>query len=154
MRDDKSYDHRKFGFERERTVVSTIDSQGKVHIRNETTKAMLEKTKGPTLRSLLVRRIVIAIINYALLAFFEQCLSILLPLMYSTSLNLGGFGFNTFTIGIVLGLWGVANGLFSIVAFPRLLRKFGYKRLYIASAVSSLLCAAMFPIMSHLAKHS
>ena len=119
-----------------------------------TANVIEQQLKRPTIRVLLVRRIVTAIVNYALLAFFDQCMTILLPLMYSTSLSFGGLGFSTFTIGIILGAWGVSNGLFSIIAFPRLLRKFGVKRLYIVSSVSSLLCVATFPVMSYLAKHS
>lgn len=163
MHDERSYDHRTSDIERHlladaQSVVSTVDSQAEVGCSNKitgsATNAMFEKSKPPTLRSLLVHRTVIIIINYALLAFSEQCLGILLPLMYSTSLTLGGFGFSSSTIGIVLGMWGVVNGMFNIFAFPRLLRRFGFKRLFVVSAVSSLLCSAVFPVMSYLAKHS
>ena len=121
---------------------------------SSTVNVIEQPSKYPTIRVLLVPRIVTAIGNYALLAFFDQCMIILLPLMYSTSLSLGGLGFSTFTIGIILGAWGISNGLFSVIAFPRLLRTFGVKRLYIVSAASSFLCMAIFPVMGYLAKHA
>ncbi|KZP23804.1 MFS general substrate transporter [Athelia psychrophila] len=107
-----------------------------------------------TLRSLLIRRIVIAIICYAFLAFIDQCMVVLQPLMYSSSISLGGLGFSSFTIGLIMGVWGVFNGVFSIFAFPRLLRIFGARQLFIAAFSSYLLCLAAFPILGVLARKS
>jgi len=111
-------------------------------------------SKRPTLRSLLVRRVVVSIINYAFLAFIDQCLVVLQPLMYSSSIPLGGLGFSSFTIGIAMGVWGTINGVFSIFAFTKILDKFGVRRLYIVSFASYLVCFGAFPVMSSLAKRS
>ena len=115
---------------------------------------VLTDPEHPTLRSLLVRRVIVSIVNYAFLAFIDQCLVVLQPLMYSSSISLGGLGFSSFTIGIILGVWGVINGIISIFAFPKILRRFGVRRLYIVAFASYLVCLAAFPIMSALAKRS
>jgi hypothetical protein len=116
--------------------------------------AALTTLKNPTLRSLLIRRVVITIINYAFLAFIDQCLVVLQPLMYSSSIHLGGLGFSSFTIGIIMGVWGVINGVISIFAFPKVLRKFGVRKLYIAAFGSYFVCLAAFPVMSAFVKQS
>ncbi|KAH7928077.1 MFS general substrate transporter [Leucogyrophana mollusca] len=105
-----------------------------------------------SLRALLVPRVVVPIINYAFLAFIDQCLVVLQPLMYSTSLQLGGLSFSSFTIGIILGVWGVINGIIQIVAFPKLLQRFGPRKLYTVAFGCYLVTIAAFPLMGFLAK--
>jgi hypothetical protein len=114
----------------------------------------LTDSTHPTLLSLLVPRVVVAIVNYAFLAFIDQCMVVLQPLMYSSSITLGGLGFSSFTIGIILGVWGIINGIISIFAFPKVLHRFGVRRLYIVAFASYLVCLAAFPVMSVLAKRS
>jgi hypothetical protein len=111
-------------------------------------------TDHPTLRSLLVRPVLITIVNYAFLAFIDQCFVVLQPLMYSSSVSVGGLGFSSFTIGMILGIWGVISGIISIFAFPKVLRRFGIRRLYMAAFASYLVCLAGFPIMSIFVKRS
>ncbi|KAF7986457.1 hypothetical protein HWV62_31231 [Athelia sp. TMB] len=119
-----------------------------------TTPDELQESSLRTLRSLLHRRIVTAIICYAFLAFIDQCMVVLQPLMYSSSISLGGLGFSSFAIGLIMGVWGVFNGLFSIFAFPRVLRIFGARRLYMISFAGYLVCLAAFPILGVLARKS
>jgi len=107
-----------------------------------------------TLRSLLIRRILIALTCYAFLAFIDQCMAVLQPLMYSSFIPLGGLGFSSFTIGLIMGIWGVLNGLFSVFAFPRLVKIFGPRRLYIFAFANYLICLAAFPILGVLSRKS
>lgn len=60
--------------------------------------------------------------------------------------------FSTITIGIILGVWNVINGTFNIVALPQLLRLFGVKHLFLASAAGLTLSLAMFPVVGYVAK--
>lgn len=106
------------------------------------------------LRSLLTRPIIMSIINYGFLAFIDQCFEVLMPLMYSSSISLGGLGFNSFTIGIILGVCGVLNGLFSILAFSKIVETFGVRKVYIVAFANFLFCLAAFPVMSVLARRS
>jgi len=116
--------------------------------------AALTDSERPTLLSLLIRRVVVTIVNYAFLAFIDQCMVVLQPLMYSSSIPLGGLGFSSFTIGIILGVWGIINGIISIFAFPKVLHRFGVRMLYIVAFASYLVCLVAFPVMSVLAKRS
>lgn len=101
----------------------------------------------PTIRSLLTKPLIVAVSNYSLLAFTDQCLAVLIPLVYSSSPALGGLNLSSFTIGVMLGVWGCCNGLFNIICLPRLLRKWGVKRLFVASACGCATAVAMFPIV-------
>ena len=106
----------------------------------------------PSLRSLLVRRTILPILNYAFLAFVDDAFLILQPLMYSTAISGGGLGFRSLTTGVILGVWGVIDGVFQIWAFPKVLKRFGPKKVYVFCFSGYLLCYATFPILSTLAK--
>ncbi|KAI0088075.1 major facilitator superfamily domain-containing protein [Irpex rosettiformis] len=106
----------------------------------------------PSLRSLLVRRTILPILNYAFLAFVDDAFLILQPLMYSTVISDGGLGFKSLTTGVILGVWGVIDGVFQIWAFPKVLKRFGPKKVYVFCYSGYLLCYATFPILSTLAK--
>jgi hypothetical protein len=131
----------------ESQVFAVLDQSHSVHAPDARSKQL-------KLRSLLDREISVMIINYAFLAFIDQCLMVLQPLMYSSSVALGGLSFSSFTIGIILGVWGVINGIISIFAFPKILRKLGVRKLYIIAFSSYLVCLAAFPTMSVLVKQS
>ena len=67
---------------------------------SEELQANIGLTARPSLRSLLVRRTVLPILNYAFLAFVDDAFLILQPLMYSTAISEGGLGFKSLTIGV------------------------------------------------------
>ena len=106
----------------------------------------------PSLRALLVRRTILPIFNYAFLAFVDDAFLIVQPLMYSSAISEGGLGFKSLTIGVILGVWGVIDGVFQIWAFPKVLKRFGPKKVYVCCFSGYLLCYATFPILSTLAK--
>ncbi|EGN99216.1 hypothetical protein SERLA73DRAFT_55143 [Serpula lacrymans var. lacrymans S7.3] len=113
-----------------------------------------KKPSAPPLRSLLVRRVLTPILNYAFIAFVDQCMTVLQPLMYSTPIALGGLSFSPFTIGIVMGVWGVINGCIQIFAFPALLKYLGPRKLYTAALASYFISIGAYPLMSFLAKQA
>ncbi|KAH7884757.1 major facilitator superfamily domain-containing protein [Phlebopus sp. FC_14] len=106
------------------------------------------------IQSLFTRSVVIPIINYGFLAFVDQSVMVLQPLMYSTSITLGGLSFSTNTIGIILAAWGIVNGIVQIFAFPPLLRRLGPRKLYVSSFACYSVALATFPLMNYLAKKS
>jgi len=108
----------------------------------------------PPLRDLMTRRVLVPLINYAFLAFIEQCCSVLLPLVYATSIPYGGLGLSSFTIGIIMSALGLIIGLSSAVFFPMLLRKFGVYRLYRTALGCYFITIASLPTMNLLAKHA
>ncbi|KAG1738387.1 major facilitator superfamily domain-containing protein [Suillus paluster] len=103
-------------------------------------------------RSILIPRVIIPVMHYGLLCFVDQCMLVLMPLMYSTSRPLGGLGFSSNTIGLVMSAWSMLNGTIQVYAFPRLLRRFGPKRLYITSFAFFLIAFATYPVMGYMAK--
>jgi hypothetical protein len=58
------------------------------------------------IRSLMTPRLVIPLINHGTLTFVDQCVNVLIPLYYSTSIPLGGLGFTPFKIGIIMSVFG------------------------------------------------
>ncbi|KAG5637553.1 hypothetical protein H0H81_004184 [Sphagnurus paluster] len=82
----------------------------------------------------------------------EQSHQVLLPLMMSTSIPLGGLGFDSFTIGIVMGTWGIANATFQIVAFSRVVKWLGPRNTYIFCFTFFLTTFGGYPLMSIFAK--
>lgn len=111
----------------------------------------LEPTRS-NFRSILIPGVIIPVLHYGLLGFVDQCMVALMPLMYSTSRSLGGLGFSSSTIGLMMSVWSLFNGAVQVYAFPRLLRQFGPKRLYIISFGFFLVTFSAYPLMSYMAK--
>ncbi|KAG1738984.1 major facilitator superfamily domain-containing protein [Suillus lakei] len=103
-------------------------------------------------RSILIPRVIIPVLHYGFLAFVDQCMMVLMPLMYSTSRPLGGLGFSSNTIRLVMSSWSALNGTIQIYVFPRLLRKFGPKRFYITSFSCFLVTFSTYQLMGYMAK--
>lgn len=76
------------------------------------------------------------------------------PLFLSTPIGDGGMGLSTPTIGLLLGLGGLYNGLSQALLFPRLHRWLGTKRLFMASVASYIPLYAAWPWMDVLATRS
>lgn len=117
-------------------------------------KSVSSPEKPPSIRSLFIPRVLNPIINFAFLAFIDQALIVLIPLMYSTSIEIGGLGFDPATIGFILGIWGICNGFIQVLAFARIRRVIGHRNLYMVGLVGLLLCFLAFPLLSFLAKRS
>ncbi|KAI1797427.1 MFS general substrate transporter [Ganoderma leucocontextum] len=79
---------------------------------------------------------------------------VLVPLMYSTSIPLGGLGFSSFTIGLVQGVAGFVGGIAQIFAFPWMHRKLGSKWLYTLSYSMFVVVFALFPLLSFVTKRA
>ncbi|GLB44900.1 putative major facilitator superfamily protein [Lyophyllum shimeji] len=117
-------------------------------------KADIADLEPPPLRVLLTRELVIAIICHGFIAFLDQSHGVMLPLMLSTSIPLGGLGFDPYTIGMTMGTWGLLNAGFQVVAFPRMMRRFGPHKLCVACFSCSVMTFSAFPMMSMLAKQT
>ena len=112
------------------------------------------RARPVTIRSILNAQILYPILNYAFLAFTDQCTVVLLPLMYSSSIGEGGLGFSSLNIGVIQGITGILSGLFQIFTFPWSRRRFGSKRLYIGSYAWFLFYVCCFPLLAFLAKRA
>ncbi|KAF9463622.1 major facilitator superfamily domain-containing protein [Collybia nuda] len=104
----------------------------------------------PTFRSILIPQVLIPITNFAFLAFLDQCVLVLIPLIYSTPVELGGLNLGPSQIGSILGIWGVINGFIQVFCFARVRRILGHRTTYIIGIVGMGIVFAFFPILSAL----
>jgi hypothetical protein len=101
-----------------------------------------DSEKPLPLRALLTRPVVVSIGNYCMIGLLDIMGGALIPLVWSTSVEFGGLGMSPASIGLWLAGCGLLNGIFQFVAFPRIVGRFGPRRVFIAST----LC--FFPIYS------
>ena len=105
-------------------------------------------------RAILTRPLLMTLTNHVFLTFLDMCHFVLLPLMYSTSIPLGGLGLDPFRIGATLGAFGCINSLIQMNLLGRFIRKFGARRVYIFASPALAGCFAMYPIMSFFARRA
>ncbi|GLB43326.1 putative major facilitator superfamily protein [Lyophyllum shimeji] len=106
----------------------------------------------PPFRALFIPRVLIPITNFAFLAFLDQSLLVLLPLIYSTPLCLGGLGLPPSTIGTILGVWGVINGFVQVFGFAPFRARVGHRNCYMFGIAGLGVCFATFPVLAVLAR--
>ncbi|KII89810.1 hypothetical protein PLICRDRAFT_39984 [Plicaturopsis crispa FD-325 SS-3] len=104
------------------------------------------------LKQLLTRRVLIAGGNYATLSLVDIAIRAMQPLFYSTPIELGGLGLPPSTIGAILSVFGILNGVFQIFFFAAIHDRWGTKRVFIAGVLSALPVFASFPIINALAR--
>ncbi|KXN84877.1 hypothetical protein AN958_12007 [Leucoagaricus sp. SymC.cos] len=121
---------------------------------NSSTETLSASKAEPelSLREILTRPLLIALANHGFLSFLDQAHQALLPLMYSTSVPLGGLDFRPDQIGIIMGAWGACNAVFQVTCFPKLMHHYGPRKLYIRCFAGLLVTFSAFPILSLLAK--
>ncbi|KAG7444819.1 MFS general substrate transporter [Guyanagaster necrorhizus] len=90
-------------------------------------------SQPPSMREVLGTQFLRVLMNYTFISFVETSYDALIPLMYSTSIPVGGLGFSPFQIGQILSIWGLTNAIVQTVFTGRLLRVFGARRMFIVS---------------------
>ncbi|KAJ7163902.1 major facilitator superfamily domain-containing protein [Mycena crocata] len=109
--------------------------------------------KGPLpMRELFIFPVIISVSNYVALGFLNTTLGALLPLFLAMPIEIGGLGLPPPTIGLILSAYGVATGLFQILFFARLVRRFGEKQVFFNGMCTCLPVFALFPLMSIIAQ--
>ncbi|KAF5359733.1 hypothetical protein D9756_003044 [Leucocoprinus leucothites] len=100
------------------------------------------------LRKVMVWPVIISVANYSALAFLEIMLGALLPLFFAMPIEIGGLGFSPPTIGYLWGGYGAAAGIFNILCFAKLIRRFGEKRVFFFGMTIITPIYILMPIMS------
>ncbi|KAF8069881.1 major facilitator superfamily domain-containing protein [Lyophyllum atratum] len=118
------------------------------------THSKSEDFTPPPFLSLLTGSLLIPLINHTFFSFLDQVQQVLLPLMLSTSIPLGGLGFEPFTIGMVMGTWGILNAIFQVIAFARVVKWLGPRGAYIICFACFVSTFSGYPLMSFLAKRA
>jgi len=111
------------------------------------------KDNAPPLRDLLIFPVVISVSNYAGLGLVDIALSALLPLFYSSSINNGGLGLDPFTIGTIIGSYGIVKGTLHALFFSKIIKRWGAKKVYMIAICSYFVVFPFFPVISFLAKN-
>jgi hypothetical protein len=97
------------------------------------------------LRSVLTRRVLISLANYAVLALFEMASLALIPLVWSTSIEFGGLNFSPASIGLWMSIYGCMDGVFQFALAPRILERFGAGYAFMTSITACAVVYMMFP---------
>ena len=105
-------------------------------------------------KSIMTRKVLIPIANYAILAFLEIGLFTLLALFLATPINIGGLGFDAGRIGLVMGVIGITNTFFQLMFFALIQTRFGSKRVFTFGVSCFVFIFAAFPVMNVLARQS
>ncbi len=90
----------------ETTGLLDNDSNGDNH-NAEPTSPQVPETPG--VGEFLNKNLILTVTNYCAVAFLSMVRTVLMPLMFSTSIEVGGLGFSPFEIGLIMGVWGLLN---------------------------------------------
>ncbi|KAH9052776.1 MFS general substrate transporter [Lactarius vividus] len=121
----------------------------------EITDGPVKGTAKPVpLRALLTRPVVVSVANYGMTGMLDMTAGTLIPLVWSTSVEFGGLSMNPASIGSWMAGYGLMNGVFQFVAFPRIVRRFGPRRVFIASIILFSLVYIMLPFENLALRHS
>ncbi|KIK52652.1 hypothetical protein GYMLUDRAFT_1028530 [Collybiopsis luxurians FD-317 M1] len=121
---------------------------------NDITTEIPDNEKPVSFRKLLNRRVLVAAGNYASLSLVDIMFRAIQPLYYSTPVELGGLGLPPATIGNLLSIFGLLNGIIQVFFFAKLHDNWGSKKTFTLGVVSALPIFACFPVMTYLVKAS
>ncbi|KAI0302856.1 MFS general substrate transporter [Multifurca ochricompacta] len=123
------------------------DSDGVGEGTGNTPDPSPEDTEQPLpLRSLLTRPVVICIANYAILALLDIAAVALIPLIWSTPIELGGLNLSPASIGLWMSGYGFTSAIFQFVFFPHIVGHLGPRRVIIISAAVFAVIYLLFPL--------
>ncbi|THH06664.1 hypothetical protein EW145_g3938 [Phellinidium pouzarii] len=103
---------------------------------------------APALRTLFTPPVLLSTTVYALLSFIDIAYRAIQPVFYSTPRSLGGLGLQPHDIGSALALLGIANGVFSVAFFARLIKRWGTRLTYLIGIASAVPIFILFPVIS------
>jgi len=114
---------------------------------------IVEETPA-TFRSLLIHQVIFPLAVYMVQALVDMSSTVLLPLMYSTSIPLGGLGFDAYHIGVILSVWGVIYAVVMVLVLGRAIRKFGPRTVHIFCYATYFVNIALYPLLAHFVQGS
>ncbi|KAJ7284507.1 major facilitator superfamily domain-containing protein, partial [Mycena rebaudengoi] len=124
----------------------------------ENRAAALPETASPTLRELLTRPVIVAIVNFGLLSFLDMCCEALFPLAFATFRRPGRTGTRariiSYQIGTILAFGGFVNAIAQLSLGGRMIRRFGPRRIFIAGFCAFVLEFAIFPLLGFFANRA
>ncbi|KAN0135048.1 Major facilitator superfamily domain containing protein [Lactarius tabidus] len=109
--------------------------------------------RPPPLRAVLTRPVLISIASYAMLALLTKASITLIPLVWSTSVELGGLGLSPASIGLWISVYGCLSGIVQYFIFPRLISRFGPRNVVLTSVSMCALVYIVFPFENLAHRH-
>ena len=117
-------------------------------------RSVKDMEKPLPLRALLTRPVIISVANYAMIALIDMAAGVLIPLVWSTSVELGGLSMSPASIGSWITVCGLMSSILQFSTFPRLVRRFGSRRVFITSILCFFPVYTMFPLENLASRHS
>ncbi|KAG2146249.1 major facilitator superfamily domain-containing protein [Suillus clintonianus] len=109
-------------------------------------------SKPLPLCALLTPKVLIVTASYVTMALFYMAFSSILPVFYSTPIELGGLSLDPPRIGAILAASGVAHGIFQLLFYARLHDRFGAGAIHIFGVGSGVPIIILFPVINALAR--
>ncbi|KAF7980249.1 hypothetical protein HWV62_38981 [Athelia sp. TMB] len=106
------------------------------------------------IREVLTPRVIIAVANYASIAFLDIALRALQPLFYTSRIQYGGLGFTPAVVGTCLGAFFIFSGVYQAFVFPLVYERMGTKNAFVTSVLMFVPMFALFPLMNLSARHN
>jgi len=113
-----------------------------------------DEQKPPPLRTLLTRPVLISVTNYAVVSFLQTACIALIPLVWSTSVEFGGLSLSPVSIGLWMSVYGIVDGTCQYAVFPRLVARFGLRRVFLTCIASCAVMVIIFPLENIVLRHS
>ncbi|KAN0135049.1 Major facilitator superfamily domain containing protein [Lactarius tabidus] len=113
-----------------------------------------DTNRPPPLRAVLTRPVLISIASYAMLALLTKASIALFPLIWSTSVELGGLGLSPASIGLWVSVYGCMSGIVQYVIFTRLMSRFGPRNVVLTSISMCALVYIVFPFENLAHRHA
>lgn len=109
-------------------------------------------SKPVPLRALLTPKVLTVTASYVTMALFYMAFGSVLPVFYSTPIELGGLSLDPPHIGVILAVSGFAHGVFQLFFYARLNDRFGAGAIHIAGVGSGIPIVILFPVINALAR--
>ena len=117
--------------------------------------AEIQVAEAPaTFKDLLIPQVLLPLAVYMVQALVDMSSQVLLPLMYSTSIELGGLGLSAYDIGLILSGFGVVSAITMITALGWVIRRFGPRAVHIFCYATYFVNLALYPLLAHFVQRS
>lgn len=109
-------------------------------------------SKPLPLCALLTPKVLTVTTSYVTMTLLYMGFSSVLPVFYSTPIELGGLSLDPPKIGAILAVSGVAHGVFQLLFYSRLHDRFGAGAMHVTGVVSGIPIIILFPVTNALAR--
>ncbi|CAK5274420.1 unnamed protein product, partial [Mycena citricolor] len=113
-----------------------------------------ENERFLTVRELLTGPVLVALSNHGMLQFCDMAYEALLPLVYATPIEHGGFGLSPYDIGRMMAVIGIISAVLQTFAGGRIIRYFGPRKVFISAFCAHITGLAAYPIIGILIRRA